>query len=503
MAVPERTIDAEYGLLAQVLGETGAARLNQPRMWAQVAERLRLSGVTISATGEVALADSTINVKAAPFRAVGDGVTDDTNALQAAITAGAGKTVVLPAGIYRHTGLTVGLATRIVGAHRRYTTLRYAGSGVGITLSSADGHYFLSDFNVQNVGTGTVGILMNGTFVTLDNLEIYPTVPWSTAALQSRTDATSFTHLVRNCYIGGNVIGWDVPRGNNMVVDHSWFDGNTTNLRIGNVATVANFVMRDSVAQIASPQGATAKSVHVIRAANWVLAGNYLEHNNDENAGVTGQLSVYVEGTQDVRGVVIRDNYIHGGTFSTNAISFDGTASNIVGAVVEHNTFVRVNGAAVIGDATQLEIGPNWISSVDSNVIYEDVAAGERLWPSNKALRTQNAANTATLSTVKVNANDTPLFGRPVVAIADSAEVVIGVNLIGFLLVAANNEIATLILQGTSGPVLVTDASTVFSITAATASKVNVYRDGGTGEYRIQNKRGTSRNTSWALVGGL
>lgn len=55
-----------------------------------------------------------INVKAAPYYAKGDGVTDDTAALRAAIAAG--SKVFLPAGTYRISGtLTLGSTTRLFG----------------------------------------------------------------------------------------------------------------------------------------------------------------------------------------------------------------------------------------------------------------------------------------------------------------------------------------------------------------------------------------------------
>jgi hypothetical protein len=56
------------------------------------------------------------SVSVKDFGAVGDGVTDDSAAIQAAINAcEKGQTLYIPAGVYKHTGLTVAKSIKIVG----------------------------------------------------------------------------------------------------------------------------------------------------------------------------------------------------------------------------------------------------------------------------------------------------------------------------------------------------------------------------------------------------
>ena len=58
-----------------------------------------------------------VNVKDPAYGAKGDGTTDDTAAIQAALTAGAGKDVLGPAGTYLvSSSLTVPANTRFAGA---------------------------------------------------------------------------------------------------------------------------------------------------------------------------------------------------------------------------------------------------------------------------------------------------------------------------------------------------------------------------------------------------
>lgn len=85
--------------------------------------------VIISAISpQPATAVQTFNVKSAPFNAVGDGVTDDTGAIQAALNAAtpfSGSIVLFPPGTYYHSGeLNVYGAVTLMGDSKSTPTLR-------------------------------------------------------------------------------------------------------------------------------------------------------------------------------------------------------------------------------------------------------------------------------------------------------------------------------------------------------------------------------------------
>jgi nitrous oxidase accessory protein NosD len=92
-------------------------------------------------SSEAGVADTSYPVgHAFRYGAIGDGVSDDTTALRAALVAATGTTAYLPAGTYKVTGtLTVPTGTRLCGEGRAVTVLVFSGmsSTNAITLSSA------------------------------------------------------------------------------------------------------------------------------------------------------------------------------------------------------------------------------------------------------------------------------------------------------------------------------------------------------------------------------
>jgi hypothetical protein len=102
-----------------------------------------------------------VNVKS--YGAVGDGTTDDSAAIQAAIAGGTGGQVHFPAGIYRVTStLAVPADTRLSGVNQRKSIIRKGFSGTLLTLADGAGFSTLSLEGQGATYTGR-GVVMSGT----------------------------------------------------------------------------------------------------------------------------------------------------------------------------------------------------------------------------------------------------------------------------------------------------------------------------------------------------
>lgn len=109
------------------------------------------------------------NVKEAPYLAAGDGVTDDTAALQAAVDAAkvAGGEVYIPAGTYLVStldvsrfspSLTLGLTIR--GAGRAATILKHTGTETCVYLGGSN-WVTIRDLSINSNGNSKTGFLLN------------------------------------------------------------------------------------------------------------------------------------------------------------------------------------------------------------------------------------------------------------------------------------------------------------------------------------------------------
>lgn len=126
---------------------------------------------------------SLVSVKEAPYSAVGDGVTDDTAAIQACLTANlsnSGGGVFFPSGTYKiSSSLTIGASSgwRIFGQSRGSTVIRQDTDNTPIfTLTAADTHSWnISDLRLTwnsaqaSTNTSAIAIYMSGATGTAAN----------------------------------------------------------------------------------------------------------------------------------------------------------------------------------------------------------------------------------------------------------------------------------------------------------------------------------------------
>ena len=155
------------------------------------------------------------------YGAVGDGITDDATAFQAAINANLGKIIIVPAGTYK-IGTTLSMNTTGLGD---VSVCQFHGDGMFKTIidnqtggpafyvqsgTSAEFAYnfALKNLSIISTGTnaGTIGVRIEGTrYTTIDNVRITGMASHGIYSLSTVGDFTDTLHTeIRQCQIQSN-----------------------------------------------------------------------------------------------------------------------------------------------------------------------------------------------------------------------------------------------------------------------------------------------------------
>lgn len=180
-----------------------------------------------------------INVKDSTYGAKGDGVTDDTSAIQAAINAASGGIVFFPAGRYSFSALTISNPMTLRGqgwSHRANAAfgdatwsqtalmagsilISTATSGTAMTITHSTNvfPYHLRDLAIIGPGSGTsTGIALgSSTAATVQNV-------WSNVLVANFSKAVNLTNCQDSTFIGlrmrGNTTGLELNTATNQNV---------------------------------------------------------------------------------------------------------------------------------------------------------------------------------------------------------------------------------------------------------------------------------------------
>ena len=356
-----------------------------------------LVGFIASGTGAVATTVQTKlrqSVSVKDFGAVGNGVTDDTAAIQAALNLGPFHAIYFPAGTYIASNLTCGADITLVGDGRKNSTIKFKASSAGALLTAnnavrftminlgLDGNYVNCPSGsvclaISGVQSGGTGFSINGCgFYNAKLIGLYQTGTYSKARISNcvfqsnQTDglAANATNLV----VEGNVCASNGRFGILAQGNYAQILGNTCNSN-GQVATggagigiiSCDYPVVSGNTCISNGTGVLfSHGIQFNTVLNGLMSGNFCQGNNGSGLDIYSSTYATCSGNQSAnnkfRGIecdtgstysVIDGNVVYG--------NFDVGIScyNTVGSVVSNNSVI---GNGTLGTVTNpLSAAPN------------------------------------------------------------------------------------------------------------------------------------------------
>jgi hypothetical protein len=286
-----------------------------------------------------------INVKSDPYKAKGDGVTDDTNAIQTAANDAMAehKFLFFPAGDYLHAGTLTfnSIAATGVGSPTRLIANNEESSAVILTGSNV---------SLENMIVSTQGLV--------DNNETTPSLSEGNVVVEN---AANFAVANATILQGTNEIGVYVFNSSVGTVTSNMFDGTGTAGDTGvlidqaaDVSVVSNGFQFEDIGVNVSPNGTASQTI----AINSNAIGN--------STFTTGTAGIEASGATTVE-ISMNSIYMANDTTSTAAILLSND-DNIF--VSQNSTFNGINGVSLSGT------GATNSNAVSQNMIQGCGAAG-------------------------------------------------------------------------------------------------------------------------------
>lgn len=454
----------------------------------------------------------------ADFGVVGDGVADDTAAIQAAINAvGANSEIYFPAGTYKITS-TITISNQrvhIVGAGAHATKFYFVPSANDTLLEFTAGANVLFQGSLRNLllysdssahtkiaidlvdtsgylleniviggelvvpgkgsfwgGTNSIGLRVRGReFGMVRNLYCYADRPLLIAANPNGSISIDHFHFC-DCYLTANANpNVEIDTGVNLTQvtfdgAQAWVSG-TTGLRWVDTTTAA------------VSNGLSLRNVRVENGTSTAAYCIDIQHNTQlQNLSVG---NCYFEGGRN--GIRLR-KCVDAVIFESYYVGAAGRTSLDVASPVDRfelrDMFWQAGSTASILGLTRL-----WSTSHPSATLP----------PSNAVYSASGPSGNVVLSAA--------LGGETLTLANDGTGQAAPANSMGMLFVQDSEGLGAIFyLRGANNAVdEVADPATVFSAAAGTAASTNVYWSGANNRYEIQNKRGASRNYRFTLIG--
>lgn len=330
------------------------------------------------------------------FGAIGDGTTDDTAAIQAAITSLglAGGVAYFPVGTYRiSTTITTpsnSYGITLLGSGLRTTFLKWTGGASAMILAhNGTDNFRMEAFALENTGTGTVAVQLNSVRCNIIDVFANPTVAFSGCLFSTVSTIASYNYKVIfdnvNLFVSATgaaqgAFAIKLGSGHSVTIQNSMFSGFSDSAVFRDITVDTNSLnglnitgTRFEAFSGTAPNPGSINSIGVnlqytqgvcISGCNFEMAGDQIGSDN--------QYAVYI-GT-NVFGCVIegsyfsangRSNYcvyiaantaqavvIAGNEFSRTVIAGVGAASSLALAQAQIGNNIALNGSAIIVENT-------------------------------------------------------------------------------------------------------------------------------------------------------
>jgi hypothetical protein len=307
-------------------------------------------GNLVGAVNEVktSLAEIATNVKS--FGAKGDGVTDDTTAIQNAITFAQNnnRSLYLPSGTYLVAQtLLVEKRLRIFGDGMRTSKIIYSGTSVALRIkpsSSSDSTFYkLHELSIEPsvIGGGTYGIeieLISGSYFSNWEISRVYIGDFGNYGLSFNNDIGNangfFTGTIRRSWVTNGIKGTNI--GDSITISENTITGKNIGINFTHLSGARQVVIKEN--NITTSGGV----ISLTKADQPAILNNQLEHQTylGDYTGVSGGF-IYLK---DVTAAEISGNTISPAGVSTAmvaaqyALLFDGTSSL---CVISCNTISR------------------------------------------------------------------------------------------------------------------------------------------------------------------